>query len=140
MHAGDGDAVFEAHELGEHLGTLDYGDFAGPGFFDLRIVIADGGAGDYDCGVTDVAALVALVDGGSQLRETVGDGAAAQVGAGDAHAHGQQNLGDAAHADSADANEVNVLLLDEHGQRARLPFWALILRSVLSKVSPSETS
>ena len=29
MHAGDGDAVFEAHELGEHFGALNDGNLAG---------------------------------------------------------------------------------------------------------------
>ena len=37
VHAGDGDAVFEAHELGQHFGALDDGDFAGAGLDDFRI-------------------------------------------------------------------------------------------------------
>jgi len=46
--------------------------------------------------------------------EAVGDGAAAEVRAGDAHADGEEDFGDAAHADAANAYEVDVLLLDEH--------------------------
>ena len=38
VHAGDGDAVLEAHQLGEHLGALDDGDLAGAGLEDLGIV------------------------------------------------------------------------------------------------------
>ena len=58
---------------------------------------------------------MAFVDGGAELGEAVGDGAAAEVGAGDLHAKVEQDFGDAAHADAADSDEVDVLLLDEHG-------------------------
>ena len=60
VHAGDGDAVLEAHELGEHFGALDDGNFAGVGLDDLRVCDADGGAGDDDGGSGDVAGLVAF--------------------------------------------------------------------------------
>ena len=54
VHAGDGDAVFEAHQLGEHLGALDDGNLAGVGFDNFRVRRADRGAGDDDRGSGDV--------------------------------------------------------------------------------------
>jgi hypothetical protein len=103
VHAGDGDAVFEAHELGEHFGALDDGDFAGAGFEDFRITSAETAElVTTTCAVADVGGVVALVDGRAELGEAVGDGAAAQVGAGDLHAQGEEDFGDAAHADAAD--------------------------------------
>ena len=41
-------------------------------------------------------------------------GAAPQIGAGDLHAQVEQNLGNAAHADAADADEVRVLRGGKH--------------------------
>ncbi len=76
---------------------------------DLGIGGRDGGAGDDDVGGGGVGRGVALEDVGAERGEAVGDGGAAQVGAGDGVAHGEQDLGDAAHADAADANEVNAM-------------------------------
>ena len=56
-----------------------------------------------------MAGFVPFVDGGAQLGEPIGNGATTQIGAGDPQAHVEQDLGDAAHADSADADEVRVL-------------------------------
>ena len=36
VHAGDSDAVFEAHQLGQHLGSLNDGNLAGVGLEGLR--------------------------------------------------------------------------------------------------------
>ena len=72
-------------------------------------VAADRGAGDDDRGSGDVGGVVALVDGCAHLGEAVGHRPAAQIGAGDLDAEVEQNLGDAAHADAADADEVRVL-------------------------------
>ena len=117
MHAGNGDAVFEAHELGEHFGTLNDGDFVGVGFEDLGIHGIDGGACDDHSGPGDVAGVVAFIDGGAEVGEAVSDGAAAQIGAGDLYAEVQQDLGNAAHPDSTDADEVRVLGGCKHGGR-----------------------
>ena len=50
-----------------------------------------------------------LVNGGPQADKAVCDRAAAQIGTRDFHAQVEQNLGNPAHADSADPDEVNVL-------------------------------
>lgn len=109
VHAGDGDAVLEAHEFGEHLRAGDDGDFAEEGFGDFGIVGGDGGGGDDDVGGADLLGAVAFKDGCAQRLQAVGHGGAAQVGAGDGVAEREQDLRDAAHADAADTDEVNSL-------------------------------
>src|SRR6185436_17191589 len=61
-----------------------------------------------------VARRVAEVDLRPQPLEPLHRLAAPGVGAGDPVAEGEQHLGDAAHADAADAHEVDVLVLLEH--------------------------
>ena len=67
VHAGDGDAVLEAHEFGQHLGAGDDGNLAGVGFDNFRVCGADRRAGDDHSGPGYVAGLVAFVDGCAQL-------------------------------------------------------------------------
>ena len=50
VHAGDGDAVFQPHQLGQHLGALNHGDVQLVRFGDLGIIGGDGGTGDDDFG------------------------------------------------------------------------------------------
>lgn len=77
VHAGDGYAVFQPHELGEHFGALDYGDFALASFENLRVCSADGGAGDDDVRCGSVGGGMALEDACSKADEAVGDRASA---------------------------------------------------------------
>ena len=62
-----------------------------------------------DRGSGDVGRIMAFVDRCAHLGEAVGDRTASQIGARDLEAKVEQDLGDAAHADSADADEVRVL-------------------------------
>ena len=114
VHAGDGDAVLEAHQFGQHFGALDDGNFARARFQHFGIGGIDRGTGHHHRGPLDMGGLVAFIDHGAQLGEAIGDGAAAQVGTGDFHFLVEQDLGDAAHADAADANEMGVLGSGEH--------------------------
>ena len=114
VHTGDGDAVLEAHEFSQHLGALNDGNLASAGLDHFRIGSPHGGAGNNHRRARDVAGFMALVDDGAKLREPIRDRAAAQVGAGDLHPLVEKDLGDAAHADAADANEVCVLRSGEH--------------------------
>jgi hypothetical protein len=81
VHAGDGDSILEAHQLGQHLGALNHGNLAGAGLDNLRIRHADSGAGDNDRGSGNVGGVVALVNGRAHLGQPVGHRPAAQIGA-----------------------------------------------------------
>ena len=58
-------------------------------------------------------------NGGAQAHQPVGNAGLAQVGAGNGIAEGQQNFGDAAHADAANANEMNALRFRKHSWRGK---------------------
>jgi hypothetical protein len=79
VHPGDGDRVFEAHQLGQHLRALDDGNLSGVSLDDLGIGLADRGAGHDHRGARHVPCLMAFIDRGAQLRQPVGHRAAAQI-------------------------------------------------------------
>jgi hypothetical protein len=101
-------------KLGQHLGALNDGNLVSARLQHFGIVRGDGGTGDDDRGSGNVSGVVALVDGGAQLSETVGHRATAQVRAGNFHIEVEQDLRDAAHADATDADEVRVLRSSKH--------------------------
>ena len=107
MGATDGDGPFEAHQLGQHLGTAHDGDQAGAGGDDLGVVAAHGGADDHDLGVGDVGGVVADRDRDAGVLQAAHVGAVADVAALHGVAQRVQHLGDARHADAADAHEVD---------------------------------
>ena len=69
----------------------------------------------YSSGVSEPASCSPLAVTRNRRNPTltsgfpVGDGAATKIGAGNLHAEVEQDLGDTAHADSADTDEVRVL-------------------------------
>ncbi len=73
VHAGDGDAVFEAHQLGQHLGALDDGNLAGVGFDHFGIVAVTAELVTTTVAPAMLAGVVAFVDGCAQLGQAVGD-------------------------------------------------------------------
>ena len=113
--ARDGDAVLEPHELGEHLRPRDDGDAALARHLHLDVVGGDGGRVHDDVRALDVGGLVPGEDLGAEALEPLDGVVAPGVGAGDAIAQVEQHLGDAAHADAADAHEVDLLVFLEHG-------------------------
>src|SRR5262249_28606865 len=108
------DSVFEAHQLGEHLRTLDHRDKLRARRSDFRIVAADGRTGDHDLSARDVLGAMSFKNDGAELGQTFGDRRALHVGTGDAIAQRQQHFGDAAHADATYAYEMYSLNLCKH--------------------------
>jgi hypothetical protein len=115
VHAGDGDTVFEPHELGQHLSSLDDRYLALPRLDDFGILLIDRGTGHHHPGANHVARRVPLKNRRAQARQAVRDAGMAQVGAGNGIAQGQQNLGYAAHSDAPNANKMNALCFGKHG-------------------------
>src|SRR5271165_2332847 len=114
VHTGNGDSILEAHELGEHFCALDDGDFSTAGFDDLRVALVDGGACDDDSRADNVGGGVALEDGRAERRQPFGDGGVAQARATDGITEVEEDLGDTAHADAADSDEVGSLWFQKH--------------------------
>ena len=107
MRAADGDRLAEAHQLGEHFGTPhDRQQFFARGL-DLGVGFLDGSRHDDHLGVADVLGLVADEALDAFIAQPLHIGAVRLIGALHLVAEIVQHLGDAAHADAADADEMN---------------------------------
>ena len=71
--AGDGDAVLEAHQLGQQLAARDHRDLQAAGFLDFGVLFVDRGTDHQGAGSGDVGRGMAFVDGGAQGGQTLGD-------------------------------------------------------------------
>ena len=105
--AGHRDAGLEPHQLGEHLGAAHHRQAALAGLDQLRVVAADRG-GDHDEGrVLDVLGPVADEGADAVLGQPPDIGVVVRVRALHRIAEIGHDLGDAGHADAADADEVD---------------------------------
>jgi len=114
-----GDAVLEAHQLGQQLAAGNHRDLPAPRFLHLGVFLGDRGANHHRPGRSDIRCGVPLVYGGAQAGQALRDRREPQVGAADGVAQIQQNLRDPAHPDAADAGEVQMLWLKEHSGAGR---------------------
>ncbi len=146
VRAGYGDAIFQAHQLREHLGARDDGDLSFVRFDDFGIVLLDRRRGHYDVRAFDVDGFVAFVDRGAEILQALGDVRGFGVRAGNGIAQRQQDFGDAAHADAADTDQVNALKIaerDHHGfalWRFPCTFAASSIRLTMSRVALGRAS
>ena len=115
VRAADRDGPFQPHQFGEHFRPPHDRDEACPSGLDLGIVFLDGGGGDDDLRPAEVRRVVPdghLDAGRAQPQHVGGFGNIAAL-----HdvAEVVQHLGDAGHADAADAHEMD----GADGQRQR---------------------
>jgi len=114
VHPRDGDAVLESHQLREHFCAGYDWDVQAAGFDDFGILLSDGGTDDDHFGTGYVLRAVSLEDCGAQAGETLRSGRILEIRPGDSVAEVEQNLGDTAHADATDTDEMNPLNSSEH--------------------------
>jgi hypothetical protein len=105
--AGDRDGALQAHDLGQHLRAVDHRQAAAAGLDQFGVVLLDRGRDDDDAGGAQVLGAVALVDGDAQPFQPLGDLRAAGIRALDGMTEAGEDLGDARHADAADADEMD---------------------------------
>ena len=105
--AGDGDARFQPHQLGQHFGAPHHRQALGARGDQLGIILLDGGGHHHHVGAVDVLRLVADGDLDALVAQPLDVTALGDVGAGDGVAEINEHLGDAAHADAADADEMD---------------------------------
>ena len=74
MRAGDRDAIFQAHQFGEHFGPRNHGNFVFVRFHHFRIVGLNGGRSNHHMRTIHVRRLVAAVNGGAKILQALGDG------------------------------------------------------------------
>ena len=114
MHAGDRDAILQTHQFGQHLGAWNDRYVEPVRFDDFGIVQRDRRTGDHNFRAGDVLRGMALEDGGAQAGQALGHRRTLQIRTGNPVAKAQQHLGNPAHADAADAYEMNTLDFGEH--------------------------
>jgi hypothetical protein len=108
MRARDGDAIFDAHQLGQHFRAPDDRRSQRARLEHLGIFRGDGTGEDDHVGAAHVGRAVPEVDADAHLRQAMGDLVGAKVRTGNVEFERVQDLGEPAHADAADADEVNV--------------------------------
>ena len=118
VHAGDGNAVLQAHQFGQHLRTLNDRDVHVVRFGDFGIFRGNRGTGDNDLSPRDVFSAMSFKDGCAEARQPLGHGGTFQIGAGNLVAKIEQHLGNAAHANAADTYEMNTLNFGKHKSKA----------------------
>ena len=107
MGAGDRDAAFQPHQFGQHFGAAHHRDALGARRHQFGIVALDRGRHHQHIGAGDVFGLVADRDLDALVAQPVDIGALGSVGALHGIAEIAQHLGDAAHADAADPDEMD---------------------------------
>src|SRR6185369_6561528 len=96
---------------------------------DFRIVFAHGSRADDDVRMSDIFSSVAFEDFNPHVLQAIGYVRAFQIGAGDTKAEIHQYLGNAGHADTTDAYEMNMLDPTKHFFLLFVPFCGPTLRS-----------
>jgi hypothetical protein len=108
MRAGDGDTLLEAHQLGQHLGARHHGNAALARHLHFRVVVLDGGGHHHRVGRRGhIPRAMADDDANAQPRQATRRGTFSKIRPAHLEALVGQHLGDAAHAGTTDADEVD---------------------------------
>ena len=107
MRAGDGHALLEPHQLGEHLGAADDRNAPRPRGRDLGIVALHRRRDDNHGSRAEIGLVMADEHRRALLAQALDIGVVAQVRTLDLMAEIEQHFGDARHADAADPDEMD---------------------------------
>jgi hypothetical protein len=105
--AGHRDVGFQPHQLGQHLGPAHHRQAARAGGVQFGVARLDRGGDHDDLRPSRFSAFWPIEDRAPSRFQPLGDLRALQVGALHRVAVVQQHLGDARHADAADADEMD---------------------------------
>ena len=106
MRSGDRDRPAKPHQLAKHLGAVNDRDEPLSRRHKLGVVGPDGGRDHQDRGILDIVGRLAADDLDSLLAKAAHIGVLGAVASLHLVAHLEQDLGDAAHPDAADAGEM----------------------------------
>src|SRR6266481_6953851 len=146
MRAGHGDSVFQAHQLGKHLGARNHGNFHFVRFDDFGVVRLHGRGSHHHVRAVGIGSLVAFIDRGAEILETLGDRGRFGVRARHGIAERQEHLGDAAHANTANAYQMDALKIAERDHHAfalckfSCTFAACSMRFTMSRAASGRAS
>src|SRR3989454_1151736 len=135
MRARHRDSVFQAHQFREHFGARDYRDLALVRFDDFRVVRFHRGGNDHHVRALHLLGAVPFEDGGAEISQPRGYARRLQVRSGNGITQCEKNFGDAAHADAADAHQMNALKIAKgnHHGRATSSIKLTISRAALGR-------
>ena len=109
MGAGNGDALLETHQLGQHHGARHHRNARGLGSQHFRVVGFHRRGCHHHIRAGNISGIMPKIHFCPGVDQTARGGAVGHVRAGHGVTQGQQDLGDTAHADAADADKVNML-------------------------------
>ena len=121
VRAGHRHRPLQPHKLGQHFGPAHHGDVALAGGHDLDVVLADGRRDHEHRHVVDGLRTVTTGNWNAQRAQPAHRRALGDVAALDAVAEVVHDLSNAAHADPADADEMNSADGEGHGLHAAPP-------------------
>ena len=108
VRAGNGDAVTEAHQLRQHQGARNNGNLLLQRSDNFGIFFFDGGRGNDDIRTVNVFGGMAGINLNAQAAQMLGSGISRLIRTGNFKAQIVQDFGDAAHADAADTDKMDV--------------------------------
>ena len=114
VRAGDGDALLQTHQLGEHLRARHQRHFPFARRHDFGVVGLDCCGNHHRVGLADILGGVPGVDADALRRQAARRCTFRQIGTAHGESQVRQHFGDSAHADATDSDEVNVLYLVFH--------------------------
>jgi hypothetical protein len=106
--AGNGDALLEAHQFGQHHRPRHHRNMLVACRDDFRVGLLHRSRGDDHVGASDVLGGMGAVDARAQFRQPLRYRVVCQVGSRHRIAQVQQHLGDTAHANATDADKVDL--------------------------------
>ncbi len=121
VRAADRDRPFQPHQLAQHFGATHHRQLARPRGQHFRIILLHRTRHDHDLGVGDIVGAVADRDLDAVLDQPPRVGALGDVAALHLVAEIVQHLGDARHADAADADEMDQSDIERHCPHAATP-------------------
>src|SRR5689334_17309971 len=93
---------------------------------DVGVAGGNRGTGNHHLGMVDILGAMAFEDSGAEFGKALRDRGTLQVRSRHFIAEIQQDLGDTAHADPADAYEMNALDFCEHKSTSRSPISRMV--------------
>jgi hypothetical protein len=129
MGAGDGAAELQTREFHEHLGPADDRDVGTLSFESFNVFAGSNGRRvHHNVGTGNMPRIMTVVNFSSKLLKMLGGFGTMKIRAADGKTLNEQNLGNARHANAADANEMDIANGGEvHDEEGRESFGQLRL-------------
>src|SRR5580704_13295318 len=120
VRAGNGNAVFQAHQLRQHFGARNHGNFQAMRFDYFDVLRMHRRGNHHYMRAMNVFRLMAFANHSAETFQSLRHGGGFQIRARNGVAGRKQDFGDAAHAASADAHQMDTLKIPERDVHCRV--------------------